>query len=776
MSKDVIDAYFDIISNNPDARSKEIADKLAINKNEISSLNLLIKSNENMFRKFAAIHPRFINESCSFVTENAKEIRDFLLGTRIYPLIIELHPGAFCNFKCEFCLPGWTNILIEKKYTTFKEKKLSCKRIENIEIGDKVLSYNEKNGKKELDEVVTVFKRGVDELTTIYLNNGNEFDATDEHPVYVVDKGWTLVSDLSIGDRVLQHAYRGLKSRIKFLKYGSELANKKNSIYKSSNKGQNWKWKEGKSENWQSWNTGLTKETDKRIFDQGRKRSATYIKLYSEHPELIQKKMMNLGRKPSGPESKLVSVLNDKEWKYVGDGNFFIERFNPDFVNTNGKKKVIELNGCMMHCCKICGYEKNYLSGVEASYIHSRDEEKISTYKKYGFDTLTVWEHELKNLDSVKNKIEQFTFNPNVEIVEVINIEKTKYKTIVYNIETKKNHNFFANGILVHNCFSANDNYDEHIEHLDTIRPEVWDSICRDCKKNDVREIWFSGGKEPLTNKNTVHFIETANYYGFKTRLYTNGCLLNPSEPTLADCNQIRISVNAANYMTHMKVCGTNNDKLFSRLIGTISDLVDRKKESNGNFKAKIAVSFMIQRSNYNEIYAFFEKFLEIGVDSIQFRLDSIGRVPKLTPKERMEVIGQSTDIVDYMIKNKPVIDLSLRGITEDEFDRELLPGLDKPKVCMAGMIKRGINPWSIVYNCEFSSHPHFKGESKNLILGDVNKTSFGDIMKKSANKFPPVCKFCQAHEYGLNVLLPKLFDDLKFGINIEEQIFYKGK
>lgn len=426
MGKDIIDAYFDIVSNKPDTRAKEIADTLTISKNEISLLNLFIKSNDNMFKKFAAMHPRFVNESCSFVTENAKEIRDFLLGTRIYPLIVEIHPGAFCNYKCEF-------------------------------------------------------------------------------------------------------------------------------------------------------------------------------------------------------------------------------------------------------------------------------------------------------------------------------------------------------------CFSGGDDYDEHLEHLDTLRPEKFDEICRDCKKNDVREIWFSGGKEPLTNKNSIHFIETANYYGFRTRIYTNGILLNPSDYTLADCNQIRISINAAKNETYMKVCGVKNITTFDILADKIKDLVYRKRESNGKFKAKIAVSFMIQRSNYNEVYAFFEKFLNVGVDSIQFRLDSIGRVPKLTPKERMEVISQSADIVEYMIKNKPVLDLSLRGITEEEFDRELLPGLNKPKVCMAGMIKRGINPWGIVYNCEYASHPHFKGESKNLILGDVNKSSFGDIMKSSANKFPPVCKFCQAHEYGINVLLPKLFDDLKFGLNIEEQIFYKG-
>ena len=324
-------------------------------------------------------------------------------------------------------------------------------------------------------------------------------------------------------------------------------------------------------------------------------------------------------------------------------------------------------------------------------------------------------------------------------------------------------------------CFNLFDDYDEKINHFNTIKPKKFDEVCNDCRNNGVKEIWFSGGKEPLTNADFITFLEIAHAYGFITRIYTNGVLLDPKWETLDKCSQIRISVNASTSDVFMKVCGASNPIIYDKLIEKIKVLVNRKKISS-NFMAKIAVSFMVQGDNCHQMRNFFEKFVDIGVDSIQFRLDSIGRVPKLTIPEKDSVILQSAEITESVLKNNPKTFVDLRGVVEDEFNRELLPGIRKPAVCMAGMIKRGINPFSKVYQCEYSSHPHFKGESKRLILGNVNDESFHDIMSKNVGFYPEVCKFCQAHEYGMNVLLEKLSDDLKFGLAIKDQIFYKGK
>ena len=52
--------------------------------------------------------------------------------------------------------------------------------------------------------------------------------------------------------------------------------------------------------------------------------------------------------KPNKCELFLQELLNcwyPSEWKYVGDLSFLIDGKNPDFVNINGKKKLIEFYG-----------------------------------------------------------------------------------------------------------------------------------------------------------------------------------------------------------------------------------------------------------------------------------------------------------------------------------------------------------------------------------------------------------------------------------------------
>lgn len=53
-----------------------------------------------------------------------------------------------------------------------------------------------------------------------------------------------------------------------------------------------------------------------------------------------------LGRRiPSSLEKKFIDIIDklNLPYKFVGNGQFFIERFNPDFINCNGEKIAIEV-------------------------------------------------------------------------------------------------------------------------------------------------------------------------------------------------------------------------------------------------------------------------------------------------------------------------------------------------------------------------------------------------------------------------------------------------
>jgi len=109
--------------------------------------------------------------------------------------------------------------------------------------------------------------------------------------------------------------------------------------------------------------------------------------------KVMKARLKALNTKPNKPEkmlNKLLKKLLPKEYKYVGNWEFIINRYNPDFINVNGQKKIIELYGDYWH--NLADYKK-------------RDKQRLITYKKYGYKTLIIWEHELKDLGRVKNRI-----------------------------------------------------------------------------------------------------------------------------------------------------------------------------------------------------------------------------------------------------------------------------------------------------------------------------------------------------------------------------------
>ena len=96
-------------------------------------------------------------------------------------------------------------------------------------------------------------------------------------------------------------------------------------------------------------------------------------------------------KKPNKPEKLVEQFLNQKfpqEWKFVGNGEIWIGRKNPDFININGQKKLIEVYG---------------------DYWHKDDnpQDRIDHFKKYGFNTLVLWEKDIFNSSFIE-KIQTF--------------------------------------------------------------------------------------------------------------------------------------------------------------------------------------------------------------------------------------------------------------------------------------------------------------------------------------------------------------------------------
>ena len=103
---------------------------------------------------------------------------------------------------------------------------------------------------------------------------------------------------------------------------------------------------------------------------------------------------------PTKPEICIEGILHDlypNQWKFVGDGEVIIGGKNPDFININGKKQIIEMFGTYYHS-KACN--------GECPLIHEL--ERIDGYAKFGYATLVIWQHELKDEKAVRYKIVEF--------------------------------------------------------------------------------------------------------------------------------------------------------------------------------------------------------------------------------------------------------------------------------------------------------------------------------------------------------------------------------
>ncbi|HWO97418.1 MAG TPA: polymorphic toxin-type HINT domain-containing protein [Bacillus sp. (in: firmicutes)] len=77
------------------------------------------------------------------------------------------------------------------------------KPIEEIKVGDRVLSKNEQTGETAYKEVTQLFQN--EKYTTYQISIGNQvIETTNNHPFWVEGKGWVLGEDLEAGDKLQQ--------------------------------------------------------------------------------------------------------------------------------------------------------------------------------------------------------------------------------------------------------------------------------------------------------------------------------------------------------------------------------------------------------------------------------------------------------------------------------------------------------------------------------------------------------------------------------------------
>lgn len=116
------------------------------------------------------------------------------------------------------------------------------------------------------------------------------------------------------------------------------------------------------------------------------------VKQRWQDPEYIKKQMKSRNNMPNKAEISLQNIFNslffEGQFQYVGDGKEIIGGKCPDFIDKTNNK-IIELYGDYWHK----GQDPN---------------DRINYFKNYGYNTLVIWESELKDKENLKAKLMGF--------------------------------------------------------------------------------------------------------------------------------------------------------------------------------------------------------------------------------------------------------------------------------------------------------------------------------------------------------------------------------
>ena len=276
----------------------------------------------------------------------------------------------------------------------------------------------------------------------------------------------------------------------------------------------------------------------------------------------------NFNHLPSKNELALQSIFLDLKipLKYVGDGKFWVDGKCPDFVNEE-LKIVLELEmsavSSNMYREDKLHYEKN---GYFLIYLRSIKREDVLKFVAPWFDNKFGWKK-----------------------IKRIYKENPKKCTFLYNLEIKKNNNYFANNILVHNCFVQN--YSMSLYHsfydnwkevgLRYCKPDYFKSELekhmrfRRCKPNenasDIQKAFHLGIPARLGIR-TENFIpiEKKMRIAYEMLKYLSDqeypVMINTKSNLLKEDDYVRILAdNKAGAAVHMTLISSDN-KLLKRL------------------------------------------------------------------------------------------------------------------------------------------------------------------------------------------------------------------
>ncbi|GAB1401830.1 hypothetical protein MASR1M68_07410 [Elusimicrobiota bacterium] len=264
-----------------------------------------------------------------------------------------------------------------------------------------------------------------------------------------------------------------------------------------------------------------------------------------------------------------------------------------------------------------------------------------------------------------------------------------------------------------HFCFG----FFEQSKHLDSMSLKEAKNILKQIKAFGGKAVTFTGGGDPLCNRDTIDAVVYARKIGLDVGFITNGILLNKEkiENIVANCTWIRISLDASTRESY-KITHGMNSTTFDIVLENIKMLVKEKKKQGSQIT--IGVGLLTYDKTVDDIIPFAKLSLSLGVDYAQYRpLLKKFKEKEINDKNQFVILGKIKVAEKYSTKNFSVV---------SSFHKYVLMEMDNTSrqydVCHGHNFATVIAADQRMYLC-----CHMRGMEKYCI-GDLKKNSLKEI------------------------------------------------
>lgn len=373
---------------------------------------------------------------------------------------------------------------------------MDIKDIHEFESKPLVLSYNHEKNEVEYKPIKATRRKKANEFTRITATGGNEIVCTKEHRVYDNQHGYKQAHIFRSGDNVTvqnfteEQEMHSMRQREKWSWYILQTM-----LSTSTEKDGNTRvytlqkaFRKGILRICKGFKKGSKRFllfenvfTETSLF-QELKRLFVLWQKEKERQQILQSRMYVERQRKQTPEKEL-SYLQQIIYTTIKINSMLFEKmckYNAFKKNDGGKEQQLQRRTKL--CERIFSYAKDcvkkrhiYLSNMweETNVIHNK---KRTNFNKFSGSSQRRERHKQRRKQS-NNIMQKLPYDTSqVKSDAVRSIENiTHHDTYVYDIQVEDNHNFFANGILVHNCLLIDDPIKNAKEALSTtIRENIW--------------------------------------------------------------------------------------------------------------------------------------------------------------------------------------------------------------------------------------------------------------------------------------------------------------